>query len=221
LGSVFRDRFVQSRPYRIPYTKDGISANTRAASFDDYEFRPLAERCLMSFTGRAGPALGNGMYNNTYQIVQSPNSVMMLTEMIHDVRVIPIVKPASEAKRGSSEIPKWGGGSVGWHEGDTPVVETVTSHPKQRSYITSKGKVTLRYTRCQMDKYSTNSRSKARHFSPGAGAARWLSIVRASRSTSMPVTGGNYALPGILAGARKLEHEDRPHPRQKAVFCRC
>ncbi len=32
---------------------------------------------------------------------------------------------------------------------------------------------------------------------------------------------GNYALPGILAGAHKLEHEDRPHPPQKAVFCRC
>ena len=124
---------MQSRPYRIPYTNDGISANTRAASFDDYEIRPLAERCLMSFSGRAGPALGTGMYNNTYQIVQSPNSVMRLTEMIHDVRVITIVKPASEAKRGPSEIPKWGGGSVGWYEGDTPVFETVTSHPKQRS----------------------------------------------------------------------------------------
>ncbi|HOZ28300.1 MAG TPA: hypothetical protein PK080_13115, partial [Hyphomonadaceae bacterium] len=81
---------------RIPYTEAGIAANTRSSNFDDYEIRPLPERCLMSFTGGAGPVMNNGMYNNTYQIVQSPNSVMILTEMIHDVRVIPIVKSAAE-----------------------------------------------------------------------------------------------------------------------------
>ncbi len=67
-----------------------MSANMRTNSFDDFEIRPLSERCIMSFTGGAGPVLNNGMYNNTYQIVQTPDSVMILTEMIHDVRVIPI-----------------------------------------------------------------------------------------------------------------------------------
>ncbi|RYG34663.1 MAG: hypothetical protein EON93_07725, partial [Burkholderiales bacterium] len=132
---------------RLPYSEAGIRANTRTNAFDGYEIRPLAERCLMSFTGGAGPVLNNGMYNNTYQIVQSPDSIMMLTEMIHDVRVIPIVKSKAEAKHGPGEIPRWGGDSVGWYEGDTLVVETVNSHPKQRSYISSTGKVTERYTR--------------------------------------------------------------------------
>ena len=44
----------------IPYTEAGIKANMRSSSFDDYEIRPLPERCLMSFTGSAGPVLGNG-----------------------------------------------------------------------------------------------------------------------------------------------------------------
>jgi len=88
----------------------------------------------------------NGMYNNTYQIVQTPDSVMILTEMIHDVRVIPI-----GGRHGPTNIPKWGGDSVGWYEGDTLVVETINSHPKQRSYISPTGKVTERYTRWSAD----------------------------------------------------------------------
>jgi hypothetical protein len=66
---------------RIPYSRQGIQANTRSTSFDGPEIRPLAERCIMSFTGSAGPVLNNGMYNNTYQIVQTPDHVMFLTEM--------------------------------------------------------------------------------------------------------------------------------------------
>ncbi|MBK8840216.1 MAG: hypothetical protein IPO30_16360 [Hyphomonadaceae bacterium] len=52
---------------------------------------------------------------------------MMLREAIHDVRAVPIVKSAAEAKHAPSEVPKWGGDSVGWYEGDTLVVETVNS----------------------------------------------------------------------------------------------
>src|SRR5689334_8798543 len=99
---------------RIPYTDAGINANTRVNSFDDFEIRPLSERCIMSFTGGAGPVLNNGMYNNTYEIVQTPDAVMILTEMIHDVRVIKI-----NGTHGPTNIPKWGGDSIGWYEGDT------------------------------------------------------------------------------------------------------
>ena len=203
---------------RIPYTNEGISANTRAANFDDYEIRPLAERCLMSFTGSAGPVLGNGMYNNTYQIVQSPNSVMMLTEMIHDVRVIPIVQSAAEARHGPSEIPKWGGDSVGWYEGDTLVVETVNSHPKQRSYITAKGKVTERYTRWSDGQIFYEFKVE----DPTLYTQSWGGEMALNHSDELlyeyACHEGNYALPGILAGARKLESEGRPHPPQKAIF---
>ncbi len=203
---------------KIPYTEAGIRANTRTNSFDDYEIRPLAERCLMSFTGGAGPVLNNGMYNNTYQIVQSPGAVMMLTEMIHDVRVIPIVKSAAEAKHGPGEIPRWGGDSVGWYEGDTLVVQTVNSHPKQRSYISSKGKVTERYTRWSPTEifYEFTVEDPVLYTSTWGGE---MSL----RTSDEPLYEyacheGNYALPGILAGARKLEREGRPHPIEKPIF---
>ncbi len=203
---------------RIPYSAAGIAANTRASNFDDYEIRPLAERCLMSFTGSGGPVLGNGMYNNTVQIVQSPNSVMLLAEMIHDVRVIPIAKSAAEAKHGRTEIPKWGGDSVGWYEGDTLVVETINSHPKQRSYITAKGKVTERYTRWSDNQifYEFRVEDPTLYKEPWGGE---MSLnVSHQPLYEYACHEGNYALPGILAGARKLEAEGRPHPVEKPIF---
>ncbi|MEQ1610640.1 MAG: hypothetical protein ABL956_17000 [Hyphomonadaceae bacterium] len=205
---------------RIPYTTAGISANTRATAFDSYEIRPLPERCLMSFTGSGGPVLGSGMYNNTIQIVQSPDSVMMLAEMIHDVRVIPIFKTATEAqtKHGPGAVPKWGGDSVGWYEGDSLVVETVNSHPKQRSYITPAGKVTERYTRWSDGQVLYEFKVE----DPALYTSSWSGEMSLNHSDEplyeYACHEGNYALPGILAGARKLESEGRPHPVEKPIF---
>ncbi|MEZ6030781.1 MAG: hypothetical protein R3C46_13645 [Hyphomonadaceae bacterium] len=198
---------------RIPYAEAGIRANTRSSGFDDFEIRPLAERCIMSFTGGAGPVMNNGMYNNTYQIVQSPGAVMILTEMVHDVRVIPI-----GGKHGPSEIPRWGGDSIGWYEGDTLVVETINSHPKQRSYISPAGKVTERYTRWSDDEifYEFTVEDPVLYTGPWGGEM-------ALRVSTEPLYEyacheGNHALPGILAGARQLEREGRPHPIEKPIF---
>jgi hypothetical protein len=198
---------------RIPYSERGMAANMRTNSFDDFEIRPLSERCIMSFTGGAGPVLNNGMYNNTYQIVQTPDSVMILTEMIHDVRVIPI-----GGKHGPKEIPRWGGDSIGWYEGDTLVVETTNSHPKQRSYISPAGKVTERYTRwADGELYYQFKVEDPTLYKEAWGGEMSL------RSSNEPLYEyacheGNYALAGILSGARKLEREGRPHPIEKPIF---
>ena len=203
---------------RIPYSDAGMAANMRTNSFEDYEIRPLPERCLMSFTGGAGPVMNNGMYNNTYQIVQSPDSVMILTEMIHDVRVIPIVKSAAEAKHGPKEIPKWGGDAVGWYEGDTLVIETVNSHPKQRSFISPGGKVTERYSRWSDGQLFYEFKGEdAKLYKEAWGGEMSLNLSN-EPLYEYACHEGNYALPGILAGARKLEAEGRPHPVEKAIF---
>jgi hypothetical protein len=145
--------------------------------------------------------------------VQSPTSVMILTEMIHDVRIIPI-----GGKHGPNNIPKWGGDAVGWYEGDTLVVETVNSHPKQRSYISPTGKVTERYTRWSADEifYEFKVEDPTLYKQPWGGEM-------ALRVSNEPLYEyacheGNYALPGILAGARQLEREGRPHPQEKPIF---
>lgn len=201
----------------IPYTEAGIAANTRVNTYDDYEIRPLAERCIMSFSGGAGPVLSNSLYNNTYQIVQTPNSVMMLTEMIHDVRVIPIVKSAAEAKHGPKEIPRWGGNSVGWYEGNTLVVQTVNSHPKQRSYISAGGKVTERYTRWSDGEiyYEFKVEDPILYKELWGGEM----ALRASEPLyEYACHEGNYAFPGIMGGARELDRQGRPHPPGKPIF---
>ena len=65
-------------------------------------------------------------YNANYQIVQAPGSVMILTEMIHDVRIIPIDnRPLPDQK-----IRQWMGASRGRWEGDTLVVETANFNGK-------------------------------------------------------------------------------------------
>ena len=89
-------------------------------AYDDPERRPLAERCLLGFGSTSGPpTLNNGGYNNLHQIVQTADSVMILTEMVHDARIVRMNAP---------HLPKnfrlWLGDSVGHWEGDTLVIDT-------------------------------------------------------------------------------------------------
>ena len=203
---------------QIPYSPRGLDSNMRTNSFEGPEIRPLSERCLMSFTGSFGPVIGNGMYNNTVQLVQSPSTVVILAEMIHDARIIPIVKSKSEVKHGPMNITKWGGDSIGWYEGDTLVVETVNPNPKQRTYITAAGKVTERFTRWSADQifYQFTVEDPTLYTQPWGGEEAF----NASREPLYEYAchEGNYALSGILAGARQLERQGRPQPVEKAIF---
>jgi hypothetical protein len=203
---------------RIPYSPRGRDSNMRTNSFDGPEIRPLSERCLMSFTGSFGPVIGNGMYNNTVQFVQSPSTVMILAEMIHDARIIPIVKSKADVKHGPSNITKWGGDSVGWYEGDTLVIETTNPNPKQRTYISASGKVTERFTRWSAGQifYQFTVEDPTLYTQAWGGE-------EAFNSSHEPLYEyacheGNYALGGILAGARQLEREGRPQPVEKPIF---
>ena len=64
-------------------------SRSQFAQYDHPEMRPLAERCLTSYGSPAGPPmLPNGGYNSNYIIVQTPDYVMIMTEMVHDTRII-------------------------------------------------------------------------------------------------------------------------------------
>ena len=84
----------------------------------------FAERCLRDFGSSLGPPMMPVGYNNTYQIVQTPDHVMILVEMIHDARIIPI-----DGKHRPDAIRSWMGDSIGRYEGDTLVVETTNFRP--------------------------------------------------------------------------------------------
>ncbi|HEV3331500.1 MAG TPA: hypothetical protein VG096_10990 [Bryobacteraceae bacterium] len=99
-----------------------------AGSYDDPERRPLGERCLLGFGSTSGPpALPDYFYNNLHQIVQTRDSVMILTEMVHDARIIRMNAPHLP-----KTIRRWMGDSVGHWEGDTLVVDTTNFTDKTR-----------------------------------------------------------------------------------------
>jgi hypothetical protein len=91
---------------------------------DNPESMTYAERCLRDFGSSLGPPMMPVGYNNTYQIVQTPDHVMILVEMIHDARIVPI-----NGKHRPDAIRSWMGDSIGRYEGDTLVVETTNFRP--------------------------------------------------------------------------------------------
>jgi hypothetical protein len=110
---------------RIPaMTPEGRQrAATRAeerkkAEPSDVKSRTLTERCII--WPHAGPPMVPAGYNSNLQIVQTPGYVMILQEMIHDVRVIPL----DGRPHLPSQIRQWMGDSRGHWVGDTLVVET-------------------------------------------------------------------------------------------------
>ena len=198
---------------RIPYRDPASATRPRTQIFDGPEVRPQSERCLMSFTGGAGPVMNSGLYNSNYQIVQTPGYVMILSEMIHDVRIIPM-----GGQHAPRDIQKWGGDAIGWYEGDTLVVETVNPNPGQRSYISAAGKLTERFTRWSngqiVYEFTVDD--------PTLYTKTWNGEI-ALNASKQPLYEyacheGNYALPSILNGARALEREGREQPPIKEPY---
>lgn len=118
------------------------SPRRRGSGYDNPEERGLGERCLLL---SGGPPLRSGLYNNNVQIVQTPDHVMLMVEMVHDVRI------AHFSARGRNDgIESWMGDSRARWDGDTLVVETVNIHGDQRrdrTLLSAEGKLTERFTR--------------------------------------------------------------------------
>jgi hypothetical protein len=96
---------------------DARAAYRRAHGFDSAQDRPLAERCIV-WPHEGPPTLPVG-YNSNFQIMQTDDHVVVLIEMVHDARVIPLQSDAVPPG-----IPQWLGSSRGRWDGDTLVVET-------------------------------------------------------------------------------------------------
>jgi hypothetical protein len=118
----------------------------RVGRWDSAQSNELDDRCII-FAG-AGPPMLPQTYNSNYQILQAPGYVMILFEMAHDVRMIPLdgrpsVPPA---------VRQWTGDSRGHWEGDTLVVETTNFNGKNPLRGSSENmRVTERFTRVDAD----------------------------------------------------------------------
>ncbi len=221
-GELRSSWIVEPANGRIPYKAGGGAARYEAASapaaatpapaasaasrsYEGPESRSVGERCLVGFGNTGGPVMNNVLYNNTYQIVQSPGHAVILVEMVHDARIIPIVADRQAAKHDPGAIKKWLGDSVGWYEGNILVVETKNVHPQQRGYISDRGKLTERFTRTAegviLYQFEIDDPDQYTQVWKGEMPMRTAS----GAVYEYACHEGNYGLLGILAGAREQE----------------
>jgi hypothetical protein len=188
-----------------------MALRKNVGEFDGPEVRSLSDRCLTSFGSNAGPPmLPNYFYNNNYTIVQTKDHVMIMTEMVHDVRVIRL----GATKHLPPQVRPWFGDSIGHWEGDTLVVETTNIHPTQLGQTSPLGpyraasdqlKVTERFTRTAPDVllYKFTVEDPVSLTAPYSGELPFNRINEMIHEYACAE--GNYALPGMLAGAREQE----------------
>ena len=188
---------------RAPKGRGGpdIPADYRhyANRFDNPEWMSLGERCVMGFGRNAGPPmLANGFYNNDYQIIETPQEVAIVVEMVHDVRRIRL-----NASHRTDGVRPWMGDSIGRWEGDTLVAET-TNLPEAMAYHGAWRdlKVTERFTRKGPDRllYQFTVESPSTWDTPWGGEYEFHPL--RGQIYEYACHEGNYALEHMLAGAR-------------------
>jgi hypothetical protein len=182
------------------WTANGeYEGGARGLSFDSYADRPLQERCL-GWTV-TGPPMIPGAYNNNMEIFQTPDTVVIVNEMVHEHRIVPLGNPS----RVGSPIRLWMGVSRGRWDGETLVVDTTNFKPGVFRSASASLHLTERFRRMDDEtllyEFTVND--------PITWTKPWTVQVPMSRSRE-PIFEyacheGNYSLPNILAGARSAE----------------
>ena len=191
-------------PPRTPEAQEAArerAAYRREHMYDSYENRSLMDRCIMGFN--AGPPMSSSAYNNNVMIFQTEDHVVILNEMVHNARIIPIDDVAKPPFK------QFSGVSRGHWEGETFVVET-TQFRGGESRGTSPNKHLIeRFTRINPDRvaYEYTVTDATVYTAP-------FTVMMPFRRTDGPLFEyacheGNIGLHGILAGARELERQGR------------
>ena len=178
-------------------------AGARDRSPDGPEDRNLYERCI----SRALPgAMMPGFYNHNYQIFQTPGYVVILVEMIHDARIIPL----DGRLHVGQDIRQWLGDSRGRWEGDTLVVETTNFNKVNGRGLTVFGasenmRLVERFTRVDEDAidYQFTVTDPTEYARPWTAAIPMTTL--GGQLFEYACHEGNYGLENILAGARAAE----------------
>ena len=186
---------------RVPLTPEGQQRAAPAGrSFDSHEDRPLSERCILWAT--AGPPMLPGPYNSIVQLFQTPGYVVMLNEMIHEHRIVPL----DGRPHLGDHIRQWMGDSRGRWEDDTLVIET-TNFTDRTNFRGASDQMRLveRFSRVDADtllyEFTVND--------PTSFTRPWTAQVSMAKSDELiyeyACHEGNYAMTNGLAGARNLE----------------
>ena len=179
---------------------DARAERRRLHPSDGPEDRTLADRCINWRS--AGPPMMPTAYNNNFQLVQTADQVLILNEMIHDARIIPL------DGRGhlQTDVRQWLGSSRGHWDGDTLVIET-TNFTDQTNFrgAGENMHLTERFTRVAEDvllyEFTVDD--------PDAFVESWTVQIPARKTEDLiyeyACHEGNQSMIGILGGARAEE----------------
>ncbi len=211
-GEIRSSQIVDPADGRLPYTEAARAEAEKALKdediFNDPEARPFDERCLLGGGGGVAPPI---MSNDHYQIIQTRDHVVLVSEMNHEARIVRL----GSRQHLHPAIRPWMGDPVGWWEGDVLVVETTNLNPTDAwrwnsgdwVRLTAAAKITERFQRLSRDEilysYVVDD--------PGPYTQAWrgelLFHATQARIYEFACHEGNYALTGILAGGRQKDRE--------------
>ena len=179
---------------------DALQAQRREPVMDSFVNFDPNDRCILGFN--AGPPLTPGAYNNNMQVFQTPDHVVIMSEMVHDARVIPL-----DGRRGLPEsVRQWSGVSRARWEGDTLVVETTNFAGKRQWRGSGEAMhLTERLTRTDADtliyEFTVND--------PETWTTPWTAEVPMRRNDlqmyEFACHEGNYSMALMLGGRRAEE----------------
>jgi len=196
-------------PARVPQAPPLVQMTREervAENYRSYENRSTGDRCIMGFN--AGPPMRSSAYNNNVMIFQAPGQVVILNEMVHNARVIPI-SDAGDAEVATPPFDQRSGVSRGHWEGETLVIETAQFAGGSSGLTSTNMHLVERLTRLDQDtvayEYTVTD--------PTVYAAPYTVMMPLRRTDGTlfeyACHEGNIGLHGILAGARNLELEGR------------
>jgi hypothetical protein len=206
---------VEPADGRVPLKPEAaLRRDYNVGTFDTYESMSQWDRCITREPTTMFPVV----YNNAYQIVQTPGYVLIVAEMIHDARIIPIGKDG--AAHAESRVRSWGGDSRGHWEGATLVVDTTNFNGRGwiatgQNAVTVRGvpageqlHVVERFTRVDRDTMQYEVRIE----DPEHYTAPWKIAYPLARDAEYQMFEyacheGNHAIELILRGARVQEQK--------------
>lgn len=220
VNSEYRTSVIYDPPNgRVP-VREGFKdfyAQRQALGLSDTdgpEGQTLSGRCLMF--GPALPSLTPVMMNPNLQIVQTEDYVLIVTEMIHDARIIRL-----DGKHANDGIARWMGDSVGYWENDTLVIHSQGFRPEQSNPMflihSDELQITERYTLVSDNEiHYAFTATDPKAYTQSVSGERI--ITRNAPHEHVYEYGcheGNLSLPGILAGARRLEADAKLNPAMR------
>ena len=195
---------------RSVFRQDGAwwLATDAPGPFDDPESLTIVDRCLVGRGVPGGPPVLPTVYNNMKRIVQTPDHVMILVEMVHDARIVRL-----NSEHAPAEVRKWYGDSIGWWEGDTLVVDTTNFYHTPALEGASKDlHVVERFTPVDADTllYSFTVNDPSSWTEAWGGEYPWPKTN--DHVYEYACHEANYAMESMLKAARMLEAEAGSSP---------